>query len=100
MHGSGHQDIPGSSVVPTVLENVDTSTALWNEENFGPLVAITAVKSDEEAHLMANSSEYGLSASVFTKDLRKGFALARPIKSGLCLSDRVLRYSLPILIIL
>jgi acyl-CoA reductase-like NAD-dependent aldehyde dehydrogenase len=81
--GSEKQDaVPGSSVIPTVLQDVNVSTALWNEENFGPLVAITTVKSDEEAIRIANSSEYGLSASVFTKDLRRGFALAKQIQSG------------------
>jgi acyl-CoA reductase-like NAD-dependent aldehyde dehydrogenase len=82
VYGSKNQDAPGASVIPTVLEDVDTSATIWNEENFGPLVAMTTVKSDEEAVQIANSSEYGLSASIFTRDLRKGFALAKQIKSG------------------
>ncbi|KAH7094474.1 aldehyde dehydrogenase domain-containing protein [Paraphoma chrysanthemicola] len=81
--GSDRQDkVPGASIIPTVLKDVDTSTTVWNEENFGPLVAVTTVRSDEQAVQITNSSEYGLSASIFTRDLRKGFALARQIQSG------------------
>jgi acyl-CoA reductase-like NAD-dependent aldehyde dehydrogenase len=75
-------DVPGTSIVPTILKNVDTSTKLWTEENFGPIVAITTIGSDEEAVQIANSSPYGLSASIFTRDLRKGLALAKKIQSG------------------
>lgn len=81
--GSDKQDeVPGASIVPTVLKNVDTSSTIWNEENFGPFVAITSFSTDEQAVQITNSSEYGLSASVFTNDLRKGLALAKQIKSG------------------
>jgi acyl-CoA reductase-like NAD-dependent aldehyde dehydrogenase len=81
--GSDKQDeVPGASIVPTVLKDVDTSSTIWNEENFGPLVAITSFLTDDQAIQIANNSEYGLSASVFTTDLRKGFAIAKQIKSG------------------
>jgi acyl-CoA reductase-like NAD-dependent aldehyde dehydrogenase len=81
--GTESQDkVQGASIIPTVLKDVDTSTTIWNEENFGPLVAITTVASDDEAIQIANSSEYGLSAAIFTKDLRKAFALAKRIQSG------------------
>lgn len=74
--------VPRASIIPTVMMGVDMSTSIWTEENFGPLVAITTVKDEDEAIRIANSSEYGVSASVFTRDLRKGFALARQIQSG------------------
>jgi acyl-CoA reductase-like NAD-dependent aldehyde dehydrogenase len=81
--GSGKQDeVPGASIVPTILKDVDTPSTIWNEESFGPLVAITSFSTDEQAVQIVNSSEYGLSASVFTTDLRKGFAIAKQIKSG------------------
>jgi acyl-CoA reductase-like NAD-dependent aldehyde dehydrogenase len=81
--GSEKQEtVPGASVVPTILKDVDTSTVVWNEENFGPLVGIATVESNEEAVKIANSSGYGLSASIFTKDLRKGLALAKQIQTG------------------
>jgi acyl-CoA reductase-like NAD-dependent aldehyde dehydrogenase len=81
--GSERQEaIPGASIIPTILKDVDTTTMVWNEENFGPLVAIATVKSDEEAVQLANSSEYGLSASIFTRNLRKGLALAKQIQTG------------------
>lgn len=76
--GSEKQDaVPGASIIPIVLKDIDTPTTLWNEENFGPLVAITTVKSNEQAVRIANSSAYGLSTSVFPKDLRKGLTLAK-----------------------
>ena len=75
-------EMPGTSTVPTILTDVDASATLWTEENFGPIVAITTVRSDEEAVQIVNSSTYGLSASIFTKDLRKGLALAKRIQSG------------------
>ena len=81
--GSDQPDqVPGASIIPTVLKDVDTSTTIWNEENFGPLVAITTVTSDEEAVKIANGSEYGLSAAVFTRDLRRGLAIAKQLESG------------------
>lgn len=75
-------EIPGTAIVPTIVKDVDTSTAIWNEENFGPLVAITTVESAEHAVQIANSSAYGLSSSIFTRDLRKALALAKTIQSG------------------
>ncbi|KAF2025112.1 aldehyde dehydrogenase, partial [Setomelanomma holmii] len=77
-----HDAVPGASIASSVLKDVDTSTTMWNEENFGPLVAVTTVQSDEEAVKIANSSEYGLSAAVFTRDLRKSLTLAKQIQSG------------------
>jgi acyl-CoA reductase-like NAD-dependent aldehyde dehydrogenase len=83
LSGSDQPDaVPGASIIPTVLKDVDTSTTIWNEENFGPIVAITTVTSDEEAVKIANSSEYGLSAAVFTTDLRRGLAIAKQLESG------------------
>jgi acyl-CoA reductase-like NAD-dependent aldehyde dehydrogenase len=75
-------NVSGISVVPTILKDVDTSNTIWNEENFGPLVAITTVESDDQTVQIANDSPYGLSASIFTRDLRKGLALAKKIQSG------------------
>lgn len=81
--GSDNVDaVPGASIIPTVLQNVDPNTSFWNEEVFGPLVAITTVKDEEEAIRIANKSEYGLSGAVFTKDLRKAFAIAKQLQTG------------------
>ena len=80
--GSGVEGLSGTTFVPTILEYVSASTHLEKEESFGPVVTIVRVDSEEEAVALANSTEYGLSASVFTKDLRKGLAVAKKIESG------------------
>jgi acyl-CoA reductase-like NAD-dependent aldehyde dehydrogenase len=80
--GSESEGLPGTAFIPTILENVSVSTQLGKEESFGPVVSIARVNSEEEAVTLVNSSEYGLSASVFTKDLRKGIAIAKKLESG------------------
>jgi succinate-semialdehyde dehydrogenase / glutarate-semialdehyde dehydrogenase len=67
---------------PTVLANVNHDMLAMREETFGPLVPIMRVKDAEEALRLANDSEYGLSAAIFTKDLKRGEQLATRIESG------------------
>ncbi|MGZ8336494.1 MAG: aldehyde dehydrogenase family protein, partial [Allosphingosinicella sp.] len=52
--------------------------------SFGPIVGILRAKDEEEAIRLANDSEYGLSAAVFTRDTARGLKIARRIKSGIC----------------
>ncbi len=72
----------GVRITPIILENVDQSMDVWNDESFAPLAACMTVGTDDEAVALANQGGYGLSAAVFTEDLRKGFALAKKIESG------------------
>jgi len=67
-----------------VVDRVTPDMALFREESFGPQVSITRVKSAEEAIKAANDTEYGLSASLFTRDIARGIELARRIESGIC----------------
>ena len=67
-----------------VVDKVTPAMALFREESFGPQVSITRVKSAEEAIKVANDTEYGLSASLFTRDIARGIELARRIESGIC----------------
>ena len=67
---------------PTVLVDVDHSMKCMTEETFGPTLPIMKVKDYEEALALANDSEYGLQASVWTKDADKGTALAARIEAG------------------
>ncbi|KAK4951118.1 hypothetical protein LTR28_006898 [Elasticomyces elasticus] len=55
---------------------------IFYTESFGPSVALISVKDDEEAIELANDTEYGLSGSVFTEDLRRGLRIAKAIDSG------------------
>jgi acyl-CoA reductase-like NAD-dependent aldehyde dehydrogenase len=72
----------GTFFEPTVLTGVDHSMECMTEETFGPTLPIMKVRDAEEAIRLANDSPYGLQASVFTKDLEKGEAVARRIEAG------------------
>jgi acyl-CoA reductase-like NAD-dependent aldehyde dehydrogenase len=73
---------PGRYYEPTVLVDVDHSMKCMTEETFGPTLPIMKVKDSEEALALANDSEYGLQASVWTKDADRGSALAARIEAG------------------
>lgn len=68
----------------TVVDHVTRSMRLYHEESFGPVVAVVRVGSVEEAITVANDCEYGLSASVFGKDLKRAMDVAMKIESGIC----------------
>jgi succinate-semialdehyde dehydrogenase/glutarate-semialdehyde dehydrogenase len=67
---------------PTVLVDVDHSMKVMQEETFGPILPIMRVKDADEAIRLANDSDYGLSACIYTRDLRRGEQLATRIESG------------------
>ena len=68
----------------TVVDHVTPKMRLYSEESFGPIVAIIRAADETEAIRMANDSEYGLSAAVFTGDTARGLRVARQIRSGMC----------------
>lgn len=77
------EDQPGSAYLPPqVLSNVDHSMRVMTEESFGPVVGIQKVSSDEEAIELMNDSEYGLTASIFTRDIDAGIALGQQVETG------------------
>lgn len=67
---------------PTVLEEVNSSMKVVCEEVFGPLVSIIPFETEDEVILLANSSEYGLQAGVFTSDINRAFRLAEHLETG------------------
>jgi succinate-semialdehyde dehydrogenase / glutarate-semialdehyde dehydrogenase len=73
---------PGSFYAPTVLANVSDDMPVFAEETFGPVAAIRRVADEDEAIAVANASEYGLGAAIWTGDAARGEALARTIESG------------------
>ena len=74
-----------SVIMPaTVIAGVTADMNLYRDESFGPVVAVIRARDTEHAIELANDSEYGLSAAVFTRDTAKGLAVARRIKSGIC----------------
>jgi acyl-CoA reductase-like NAD-dependent aldehyde dehydrogenase len=74
----------GTIMPAAIVDRVTSEMALYSEESFGPVVAMIRVKDAEEALRVANDSEYGLSAAIFTKDVARGIALAQRIESGIC----------------
>ncbi|HEY2351594.1 MAG TPA: aldehyde dehydrogenase [Candidatus Acidoferrum sp.] len=74
----------GTLVSPTVIDFVSPEMAIFREESFAPSVSITRVKNDEEAIRLANQTEYGLSAAVFSRDIPRALSVARQIRSGIC----------------
>jgi succinate-semialdehyde dehydrogenase/glutarate-semialdehyde dehydrogenase len=67
---------------PTILTNVDHSMLVMREETFGPLIPIMKVETLDEALRLANDSEYGLSGSIYTNNMKTGESLALRIDSG------------------
>lgn len=68
----------------TVVDKVTPAMRLFREESFGPVVGVIRARDEEHAIALANDTEYGLSASVFTRDIARGLKVARRIQSGIC----------------
>jgi acyl-CoA reductase-like NAD-dependent aldehyde dehydrogenase len=73
-----------ASGAATVLDGLTPKMRLYRDESFGPVVGIIRVADENEAVRIANDSEFGLSAAVFTRDSARGLAVARRIRSGIC----------------
>ncbi|WP_018603714.1 aldehyde dehydrogenase family protein [Mycobacterium sp. 155] len=80
--GGKRRDGEGSFYPPTVLVDVDHSMSCMTEETFGPTLPIMRVSSVEEAVRLANDSQYGLSASVFSQDIDRAKAIALQLDCG------------------
>ena len=88
--GSG----PGRFFEPTVLVDVDHSMKIMTEETFGPILPIMRISDPEEGVRLANDSNYGLQASVWTSDVERGEALARRIEAGVvCVNDAQVNFT-------
>jgi acyl-CoA reductase-like NAD-dependent aldehyde dehydrogenase len=74
----------GAIFSATLLDGVNDTMRIYTEESFGPVKSIIRVNSDEEAIEVANDSEYGLSAAVFSQDINRALACANAIRSGIC----------------
>jgi acyl-CoA reductase-like NAD-dependent aldehyde dehydrogenase len=67
-----------------LVDRVTPDMKLFREESFGPVVGITRARDEVHAIELANDTEYGLSAAVFTRDTARGIRVARQIQSGIC----------------
>jgi succinate-semialdehyde dehydrogenase/glutarate-semialdehyde dehydrogenase len=79
----GGQVKPGTALFrPMILSNVKPGQRAYTEEFFGPVALVLEAKNADDAVRLANDSRFGLGAAVWTRDARKGEALARRIESG------------------
>jgi len=94
--GKRLDSLPGYFYEPTVLVKVNNSMKVMQEETFGPVLPIVVVKDEAEAIREANRSKYGLLASVWTKDAKRGQAIARQVEAGtVIINDVIYTHSAP-----
>ena len=83
LHGGNMIESKGFFMEPTVLTNLSDKHDIMIRETFGPVVAIQKINSENEAIEKANNSTFGLGATIWTKNVKKGKELARRIESGM-----------------
>lgn len=76
--------VDGSIMQPVLLDNVNHAMRLYREESFGPVAVVIRGKGDEQLLQLANDSEFGLAASIFSRDTSRALALAQRLESGIC----------------
>jgi acyl-CoA reductase-like NAD-dependent aldehyde dehydrogenase len=91
--GRRNPNLTGYYYEPTVLVDIDHSMQIMTEETFGPIIPIVKVKDAAEALRLANSSRYGLSGSIFTRDPAVARHLAAELQSGsVCINDSLVPF--------
>jgi acyl-CoA reductase-like NAD-dependent aldehyde dehydrogenase len=76
--------VDGSIMQATLLDRVGSNMRLYREESFGPVAVVLRGDGDEDLLELANDSEFGLSASIFSRDVSRALALAQRVESGIC----------------
>ena len=90
--GKPRPDLGPNFFEPTVITGVDTSMKLFQEETFGPILAMQTVQNVEEAIFRANDSPFSLAASVWTSDTQRGKAIARRLRAGAVMVNDAISY--------
>lgn len=81
--GGAPADGPGYFYQPTILTDVTASARILSEEVFGPVAPIVTFSTEDEAVRLANNTEYGLVAYVFTRDLNRGLRMGEKLETGM-----------------
>jgi succinate-semialdehyde dehydrogenase/glutarate-semialdehyde dehydrogenase len=90
--GHSRVDLGANFFEPTVVTNVDSTMKLFQQETFGPILAMQAVENSEEAIARANDSPFALSASVWTRDAARGEAIAKRLRAGAIMVNDAISY--------
>lgn len=72
----------GYFVEPTIFTDVDNSMTIARDEIFGPVLSVISFKDEEEAIAIANDTQYGLAASIWTQDIDQAFRVAKAVRAG------------------
>lgn len=80
VHGGAHD---GLFYAPTVLDRVDPDNAAFRAEIFGPVAPVTRFRTEEEALVLANASDYGLTAAIHTRDVARALGFAARLRAGM-----------------
>jgi acyl-CoA reductase-like NAD-dependent aldehyde dehydrogenase len=88
--GNRPEALSGSFFEPTVLADVDHTMTVMTEETFGPVLPVMTFKTEDEAVRLANDSVFGLTASVWTKNARRGQRIAERLEAGTVMVNEVL----------
>jgi succinate-semialdehyde dehydrogenase / glutarate-semialdehyde dehydrogenase len=81
--GGARHALGGTFYQPTILTNANTSMQLAREETFGPVAPLFRVETDEEAIKLANDTEFGLAAYVYTRDLARSWRVSEALEYGI-----------------
>jgi acyl-CoA reductase-like NAD-dependent aldehyde dehydrogenase len=90
--GKPRPDLGANFFEPTVIAGVNSTMKLFQEETFGPILAIQSVKDAEEAVVRANDSTFALAASVWTSDAKRGQAIAARLRAGAVMVNDAISY--------
>ena len=81
--GKIHSELgSGWYIEPTIFDKVTADMTLFQQEVFGPILAVTTFESEEQAVALANDSSYGLAASLYTENLKRAQRVSRAIRAG------------------
>ena len=90
--GQPRPDLGANFFEPTVIAGVNSSMKLFQEETFGPILAVQSVKDAEEAVICANDSKFALAASIWTNEAKRGQAIATRLRAGAVMVNDAISY--------